>query len=160
MDNPECCGRQMVFQVVLHAGWAGRIEGERQFARGFLLILILPTNRKRLGLGLRLRLRPVGEENGMHPPACWRLSAAGGWRYTGQRSPGMRKWLKRCAVAAALILIVLLALVSQSHPPGIWVGKPLPTGKVQPQLAIGIDTAVMLAPDGSLWLWGGTDYGV
>src|SRR5277367_6706137 len=70
----------------------------------------------------------------------------------------MRKWFKRCAVARALIGFVLL-VVSQYHPPGIWMGKPLPPGRVQPQLAIGFDTAVILAPAGSLWLWSGTDYG-
>jgi len=70
----------------------------------------------------------------------------------------MRKWLTRCALAAVLILIVLLVVVNQLPPPGISMGTPLPPGKVQPQLAIGFDTAALLAPDGSLWLWGGTDY--
>jgi alpha-tubulin suppressor-like RCC1 family protein len=70
----------------------------------------------------------------------------------------MRKWLTRCAVAAALILIVLLAVVHQLHPLGIWMGKPLPPGKVQPQLANEGDAAVLLAPDGSLWAWGGTEF--
>jgi alpha-tubulin suppressor-like RCC1 family protein len=67
----------------------------------------------------------------------------------------MRKWLTRCAVAAALIGVVLLVVVSQSHPPGIWVGKPLPPGKVRPQFVRGWGTAVLLAPDGSLWALGG-----
>jgi hypothetical protein len=73
------------------------------------------------------------------------------------KSPSIRKWLTRCAVAAALIFVVLLVVVSQSHPPGIWLGKPLPPGKVKPQLANDLDTAVLLAPDGSLWAWGGSD---
>jgi alpha-tubulin suppressor-like RCC1 family protein len=67
----------------------------------------------------------------------------------------MRKWLTRCAVAAALIGVVLL-VVSQYHPPGIWMGKPLPLGRVKPQLVSAGDTALLLAPDGSLWAWGGT----
>jgi hypothetical protein len=68
----------------------------------------------------------------------------------------MRKWLTRCAVAAALILIVLLVLVLQTNAPLISVGKPLPAGKVKPQLVNAGDSAVLLAPDGSLWAWGGT----
>jgi hypothetical protein len=70
------------------------------------------------------------------------------------KSPGMRKWLTRCVAAAALIGIVLLVVVSQYHPPGIQVGKPLPLGKVQPRLFSGENEAVLLAPDGSLWAWG------
>jgi alpha-tubulin suppressor-like RCC1 family protein len=66
----------------------------------------------------------------------------------------MRKRLTRCAVAAGLILIVLLVVVSRSHPPGIWIVKPLPPGKVKPQLANARSAGVLLAPDGSLWAWG------
>jgi alpha-tubulin suppressor-like RCC1 family protein len=68
----------------------------------------------------------------------------------------MKKWLTRCALAAALIGIVLPVVVSQSHPPGIWTGKPLPPGKVKPQLANAWLCGVLLAPDGSLWVWGGS----
>jgi alpha-tubulin suppressor-like RCC1 family protein len=67
----------------------------------------------------------------------------------------MRKWVTRCAVAAALIGIVLLVGVSQYHPPGIWMGKPLPAGKVRPQLVNAGFYDMLLAPDGSLWAWGG-----
>jgi alpha-tubulin suppressor-like RCC1 family protein len=67
----------------------------------------------------------------------------------------MKKWLTRCALAAALIGIVLLVVVSQSHPPGIWMGKPLPPGKVRPQLVNAGFYDMLLAPDGSLWAWGG-----
>ena len=69
----------------------------------------------------------------------------------------MRKWLTHGVVAAALILIVLLVVVHQMHPPGIWMGEQLPPGRVQPQLVNAGDTAVLLAPDGSLWAWGGTE---
>src|SRR5665213_1810674 len=72
------------------------------------------------------------------------------------KSPGMRKWVTRCAVAAALIPIVLLVVRHQLRLLGIQVGKPLPPGKVRPQLVNAGDTAVLLAPDGSLWAWGGT----
>jgi alpha-tubulin suppressor-like RCC1 family protein len=68
----------------------------------------------------------------------------------------MKKRLIRCAMAAAFIGVVLLVVVSQSHPPGIWVGKPLPPGKVRPQVVNAWDFALLLAPDGSLWAWGGT----
>jgi trimeric autotransporter adhesin len=67
----------------------------------------------------------------------------------------MKKSLTRCAVAAALILTGLLVLVLLPDGPAIRTGKPLPPGKVRPQLAMAQDTAVLLAPDGSLWAWGG-----
>jgi len=54
-----------------------------------------------------------------------------------------------------LIGVVLLVVVSQYHPPGVWMGKLLPPGRVQPQFVRGWGTAVLLAPDGSLWAWGG-----
>ncbi len=65
----------------------------------------------------------------------------------------MRKWLTRCALAASLVGVVLL-VVSQYDPPGIWMGKPLPPGKVKPQFANAWFAGVLLAPDGSLWAWG------
>jgi alpha-tubulin suppressor-like RCC1 family protein len=94
--------------------------------------------------------------------------APGGWGYDGRRSLAMKKWLTRCAVAAALILIaLLLVMVLQPNAPGIRTGKPLPPGKVRPRLANTTysysrdgatmsDAAILLAPDGSLWAWGGT----
>jgi hypothetical protein len=69
------------------------------------------------------------------------------------KSPGMRKWLTRCAVTVALIGIVLLAVLHQLHEPTISVGRALPPGKVKPQLFSGEDEALLLAPDGSLWAW-------
>jgi alpha-tubulin suppressor-like RCC1 family protein len=72
------------------------------------------------------------------------------------KSPGIKKWRTRCAIAAALILIVLLVFEHQLHAPGIRMGKPLPQGKVRPQLVNAGDIALLLAPDGSLWAWGGT----
>jgi alpha-tubulin suppressor-like RCC1 family protein len=69
----------------------------------------------------------------------------------------MRKWLTRCVVAAALIGILLLAVVHQLHAPPITAGRPLPPGKVKPQLASSMEYAMLLAPDGSLWAWGGMD---
>ena len=72
----------------------------------------------------------------------------------------MRKWLTRCAVAAALIGTVLLAVLHQLQTPPNSVGRALPQGKVKPQLVSEEDTAVLLAPDGSLWAWGGTGDGL
>jgi alpha-tubulin suppressor-like RCC1 family protein len=68
----------------------------------------------------------------------------------------MRKWLMLRAAALALALIVLLAAVRYLGAPPISTGKPLPRGKVTPQLVSTWDTATFLAPDGSLWEWGGT----
>lgn len=65
-----------------------------------------------------------------------------------------KKWLTRCATAVALILIALLAILHQLHAPLIPIGKPLPPGKVKPQLACKYNMALLLAPDGSLWAWG------
>ncbi len=72
----------------------------------------------------------------------------------------MKKWLTRCAVPAVLVLIALLAVVRQPNAPGIQMGRPLPPGKVTPQLANAGDAALLLAPDGSLWAWGGTFDGI
>src|SRR5580692_9609600 len=68
----------------------------------------------------------------------------------------MKIWLTRGAVAAGLIGIVLLVVLHQLHAPPISMGQPLQPGKVTPQLVNAGDTAVLLAPDGSLWAWGGT----
>jgi alpha-tubulin suppressor-like RCC1 family protein len=73
------------------------------------------------------------------------------------KSPGMKEWLTRCAAAAALIGIVLLAATHPRHPPGIWMGQPLPSGKVKPQLVSAWLYETLLAPDGSLWAWGGSE---
>ena len=67
----------------------------------------------------------------------------------------MSKSLTRRALAPALILIVLLVVVLlQPTAPGIRMGKPLPPGKVKPQLVHSAMSALLLAPDGSLWGWG------
>ncbi len=70
----------------------------------------------------------------------------------------MRKWLTRCVVAGALIAFVLLAVLHQLHAPPISMAGALPPGKVRPQLASSSEYAMLLAPDGSLWAWGGMGY--
>jgi alpha-tubulin suppressor-like RCC1 family protein len=52
---------------------------------------------------------------------------------------------------------VLLAGMHRRHPPGIWTGQLLPPGKVRPQLVGTWPYAMLLAPDGSLWAWGGSE---
>src|SRR6266436_3075401 len=61
-------------------------------------------------------------------------------------------------VLVGVVLIVLCVLVSRTRPhtSQFTVGSPLPPGKVAPQLVSTWDTGVLLAPDGSLWGWGGT----
>jgi alpha-tubulin suppressor-like RCC1 family protein len=71
----------------------------------------------------------------------------------------LRKWLRCSGAAALLVVLVLLAVAHQPHAPRIRTGKPLPPGKVRPQLVSNWDTAVLLAPDGSLWVWGETNNG-
>jgi alpha-tubulin suppressor-like RCC1 family protein len=53
-------------------------------------------------------------------------------------------------------LVTLLAMGLQAAEPEIPMGHPLPPGKVRPQLVNVWDKALLLAPDGSLWAWGGT----
>jgi alpha-tubulin suppressor-like RCC1 family protein len=59
-------------------------------------------------------------------------------------------------VATVFLLLALLVIKYEWRPAGVWVGKPLPSGKVRPQIinVEGIGAAWLLAPDGSLWHWG------
>src|ERR1035438_9899749 len=43
-----------------------------------------------------------------------------------------------------------------SNPPNSSRGRSLPPGVVSPHLAIGLGGATLLAPNGSLWVWGYT----
>ena len=65
--------------------------------------------------------------------------------------------MKKLAFLAALLLIVLALAVfwPRPRPTRFVVGAALPPGKVSPQLVSTWDWAVLLAPDGSLWGWGG-----
>ena len=64
----------------------------------------------------------------------------------------MRKWFAPCAIA--VLVLIVLAAVWHLQGPLIQISQPLLPGKVQPQLANAMDSAVLLAPDGSLWAWG------
>jgi hypothetical protein len=66
--------------------------------------------------------------------------------------------LKLAAGAGALVLVLLIFWKTQQKPFGFSVGPPLPPGKVAPQLCRIDNVGVLLAPDGSLWCWGGTEH--
>lgn len=67
-------------------------------------------------------------------------------------------------ITAATLLVLLVLWVAFFAPSPIAkvetfsVGTPLPTGKVTPQLVNTWDAAILLAPDGSLWIWGGSRF--
>ena len=68
---------------------------------------------------------------------------------------------KRAIFFIILVLLVLTALFmfKRSSPDQVFsIGSPLSPGEVEPQLVSAWDTGVLLAPDGSLWIWGGTEH--
>lgn len=66
------------------------------------------------------------------------------------------RWL-----AAVLLLAFSAILVLSRRGERTFVGgPPLPPGKVQPQIAMTWDSAAIVAPDGSLWAWGGRLFGL
>jgi alpha-tubulin suppressor-like RCC1 family protein len=69
----------------------------------------------------------------------------------------MRADLKRLVAAVLLILTLLLVFRPVTRHDTLTAGSPLPRGKAEPQLVSGWDIGVLLAPDGSLWAWGGTE---
>lgn len=71
----------------------------------------------------------------------------------------MKAWLRKWW-AIVLVAVGCLALLStwgskSSAPRRFQFGPLLPEGRVKPQLISTWDMAVLLAPDGSLWTWGG-----
>jgi len=63
----------------------------------------------------------------------------------------------------ALLIVLLLACgtvfffaIRPAREMPFVIGKPLPPGGSQPQIAAGRDGAYLLAPDGSIWVWGGS----
>lgn len=68
----------------------------------------------------------------------------------------LRKWWVLLLVTAGCVGL-LSTWGSKSTSPGRFLfGPPLPDGPVRPQLASSMEGVVLLAPDGSLWAWGGT----
>lgn len=80
----------------------------------------------------------------------------------GDSAVGLRLWKWCFALLLAAGGIVLLSTWGAKHRAArrFEFGPPLPAGRVQPQLSAGGtgDTMALLAPDGSLWAWGGTVY--
>jgi alpha-tubulin suppressor-like RCC1 family protein len=58
-------------------------------------------------------------------------------------------------ITLVLIVVALSAIVFRS-PAKLVAESQLPEGNVKPQLAGRADRAALIAPDGSLWAWGGT----
>jgi alpha-tubulin suppressor-like RCC1 family protein len=74
---------------------------------------------------------------------------------------GMKKFIAgliALTLLGALIVWLLTFLTPREKPVKFYVGTPLSPGKVAPQLVSTWDTGVLLAPDGSLWCWGGSLY--
>ena len=71
----------------------------------------------------------------------------------------MRRGRVSTGVVVAGIILGCLAIYSTrpSTSPDFQVGPPMARGKVQPQLISTDDLAILLAPDGSLWAWGGRE---
>ena len=68
----------------------------------------------------------------------------------------MKKVLLILAAGVVFIaLLVCLVWQPKSNPTKFSVAAPLPPGKVTPQLVSTWGTGILLAPDGSLWAWGG-----
>ena len=66
------------------------------------------------------------------------------------------KWLIVAVLLASLAVVLFPRRVDRPFA----VGAPLPAGKVPPQLAMTWDSAALVAPDGSLWAWGGSQFGL
>jgi hypothetical protein len=60
---------------------------------------------------------------------------------------------------AFVVAVVLVPTLTGRRGAGFVVGPPLPPGQVRPQVSATWDRAYLLAPDGSLWAWGGTQFG-
>jgi alpha-tubulin suppressor-like RCC1 family protein len=73
----------------------------------------------------------------------------------------MKKSVLAILAVVAIVLVTVLAIWPRSKPSRPFsIGPALPAGKVQPQLVSTWDCAVLLTPDGSLWGWGGRQFGL
>lgn len=66
------------------------------------------------------------------------------------------RWLIVAVLLASLAVVLFPRRVERPFA----VSTPLPAGKVPPQLAMTWDSAALVAPDGSLWAWGGSQFGL
>ncbi len=70
----------------------------------------------------------------------------------------LRKWWVLLALAVGCVALLSTWRTKSKNPP-FHVGPPLPPGVVVPKLLAYADLMVLLAPDGSLWAWGGEALG-
>src|SRR5678815_3710428 len=72
----------------------------------------------------------------------------------------MKRVLVILTVSVFLAFMVWIGLgpKPKTSPPFV-VGPSRPPGRVQPQVVGAWDRGYLLAPDGSLWAWGGTTFG-
>ena len=70
----------------------------------------------------------------------------------------MKRLLAILGAIIVLTLVLVWLLKPRAVPAGFSVGPALPPGKVTPQLVSTWDTGILLAPDGSLWGWGGNQF--
>jgi hypothetical protein len=68
----------------------------------------------------------------------------------------VRKPITRLVAVAFVIVLGIVIWRFTSHRSKFSIGAPLPPGIVTPQLAISYGGATLLAPNGSLWVWGYT----
>lgn len=66
----------------------------------------------------------------------------------------MKRLVASLLVLAGFVLLVCWFWAASPRSSQFVVGRPLPFGKVTPQLVSAWDTAALVAPDGSLWAWG------
>ena len=79
------------------------------------------------------------------------------WHYAFHRTKlEVRKRITRLVIVALVVVLGIVIWRFTSHRPEVTIGRLLPPGNVSPQLAIGLGGATLLAPNGSLWVWGYT----
>lgn len=72
----------------------------------------------------------------------------------------MKRLLWRLVALAVCIVVArtVMSLRRNAESPLV-IGAALPPGTIEPQVSTTWDLAYLLAPDGSLWAWGGTQFG-
>src|SRR5688572_18985162 len=74
----------------------------------------------------------------------------------GRMTPRVQRWRQIAFGVLALFLLLagVVRFVLFRGPSSLVSGRPLPEGKISPQIACANGRAVLIAPDGSLWKWG------
>jgi alpha-tubulin suppressor-like RCC1 family protein len=67
-------------------------------------------------------------------------------------------WILIALAVCAVVARSVMSLRRNAESP-FAIGTALPPGKIEPQVSATWDRAYLLAPDGSLWAWGGTQFG-